>query len=363
MSVSVNQLVPLWLIAVSPSLLAAELPEAAIAEIDAAVTAAREEAHIPGVSVAIVLDGELAWANGYGLADVENEVPATTDTVYAWASVSKLITAVGALKLVEEAKLDLNKPVQTWCSRFPEKPWPITPHHLLSHQSGIRHWRTFEERENTQHFRRLSQTFRSFEDDELLFEPGTNHEYSTPAFNVLGCVMEGASGMDFAEYLQQAIFDPAGMSASGADDALAVISHRADGYEYTREGLRRGALHDTSIKVPGGGLAGSVTDLARFAAALFQGDLLQAQTRELLWTDKSLADGTATDRGYGCNIGEEKGRRVVWQIGGIPGFSGILYLVPEQQAAVALLTNLQGSPVFPLASGIADATFAATSSP
>ncbi|MEX2016726.1 MAG: serine hydrolase domain-containing protein [Candidatus Hydrogenedentales bacterium] len=361
MNVSLRWTVLILLTAVAPLSIAADLSAAAIAAIDEAVAAAREEAHIPGLSVAVVRDGELIWAKGYGLADVENEVAASEDTVYAWASVSKLVTAAGALKLVEQGAIDLHKPVQTWCPLFPEKPWPITPHHLLSHQSGIRHWRGFEETGNTRHFTGISQTFRSFKDDALLFEPGTNHEYSTPAFNVLGCVIEGASDQEFLEYMAAAVFEPAGMTKTGVDDARAVIPNRADGYEYARDGLQRGALHDTSIKVPGGGLAGPATDLARFAAALFQGALLNDETRELVWTQTALADGTPTIRGYGCNVDDEKGRRVVWQIGGVPGFSGILYLVPEQQAAVALLTNMQASPVFPLASTIADAVLAAPS--
>src|SRR5438045_9224600 len=114
------------------------------AKIEAAISALMSSKHIPGLSIAIVSDIQLRWQSGYGMADLENSVPAKAATVYRIASVAKPITAVALMQLVERGKLDLDAPVQKYVPTFPTKPWPITTRQLLGHLSGIRNYKQNE---------------------------------------------------------------------------------------------------------------------------------------------------------------------------------------------------------------------------
>lgn len=333
----------------------AHLPQGVTDKIDAVIEGVMEDNQTPGCSVAVIWGGKLVWAEGYGVAALDEGRAAAPDTIYRLASISKMITAAAAMKLVEDGRIVLDDPVQRYCLAFPPYDSPITLHHLLAHQAGIRHWRTTAERFNQTLFPTIESTLTVFENDPLLFSPGTQEEYSTPGYNVVGCAIEGGSGMDYARYMQQHVFLPAGMDSAIVGDAATDNPLRATGYRPGREEPVLARPDDLSIKLPGGGLSGSVLDLANFVVALYDGMLLSEESRAQMWTAKHTSGGVVTNKGYGCNIGAEKGRNVVWQIGGVAGFSGILYLYPEQQAAVAVLFNLEAQPVFPTASAIMDA--------
>jgi CubicO group peptidase (beta-lactamase class C family) len=129
---------------------------------------------IPGMAAAVVVDRRVAWSKGFGLADVENSVPVQSNTVFRLASLSKPITAVAILQLVEKGQLDLDAPIQKYVPAFPEKPGPITSRHLLAHTSGIRHYRDDSEQLSTRRYDSLSAALTIFKDDPLLFQPGTS---------------------------------------------------------------------------------------------------------------------------------------------------------------------------------------------
>ena len=330
------------------------LSESTVEAIDQVVEGVMTKGGSPGVAVAVVIDGEFRWAKGYGVEGVESKVPVTPETVFRYASISKMITAAGAMQLVESGELDLAAEARSLCPELSAQHDGITVHHLLSHQAGIRHWDKTSERNNQTGYENVSDTLAMLADSELLFAPGTAEEYSTPAYNIVGCVMESASGLSYAEYMQSRVFDVTGMTSARVGDAPG----QASGYRRGPLGPRDARMDDLSIKYPGGGLAGSVQDLGRFAEALLQGKLVKPETLEAMWTAKTLADGTVTNKGYGCNLGSEKGRDVVWHIGGVAGFCGNLYFVPEQKAAVAVLFNLEAQDVFPTSSAIMDAVLA-----
>src|SRR5215813_7757849 len=153
------------------------------AALDRIITDAMREQHIPAVTVAIASGGQLVYSKAFGSADLENSVPATTDTLIRTASVAKPITAVAAMTLVESGKLDLDAPVQKYCAPFPPKQWPMTARELLSHTSGIRHYNSGEP-EHTQHFKWMADGFALFAADPLLFQPGSAYSYSTYGYTV-----------------------------------------------------------------------------------------------------------------------------------------------------------------------------------
>src|SRR5258706_3816199 len=182
---------------------------------------------IPGVSVAIARGGRVEWAQGFGMADLENQVPVTASTRIRLGSISKPITAVAVMQLVERDKIDLDADVQRYLPSFPKKQWPITIRQLLGHQSGIRHYRQDgSDVDSTAHYTDRQEPLKIFQDDPLMFEPGTKYSYSTYGFNVLGAIVEKVSDLRFTDYVRENIFMRADMDQIGPDDTYAIVPHR-----------------------------------------------------------------------------------------------------------------------------------------
>lgn len=333
----------------------AALPAARTEAIERIVEAERKRLDIPGLSAAVAIDLRPAWSEGFGMADLENSVPARAGTVYRLASLSKPITAVAVLQLVERGKLDLDAPIQKYVPSFPEKPWPITPRELLAHLSGIRHYRTLEEAQNTRHYSDLREPLRHFQDDPLLFEPGTRFLYTTYGYSLLGAAVETAAGAKFLDYLRENIFKPAGMETVQQDDVYRIVPHRARGYRRNGSGeIQNCALSDTSNKIPGGGLVSTAEDLVRFAVALDRGLLLRRETLEEMFTRQKLRDGRLGPYGLGWQIDRRGGRTWISHSGGQPGVSTFLLTTPKEGMAVAVMANLEGVDLVPLSVRIAD---------
>ena len=162
------------------------------------------------------------WAQGFGKADLENPAPATPETLFRLASVSKPLTATAILQLVERGKLDLDAEVQTYCPAFPKKQWPITSRQLLGHLGGIRHYNPDGKGDvpddSARHFATMEESLTLFANDPLVSQPGTAFHYSTYGYTLLGCVLEGAAHEKYLDYMRANIFVPAGMAATQADD-------------------------------------------------------------------------------------------------------------------------------------------------
>ena len=302
---------------------------------------------IPGLTVSVAAGGAVVYEAAFGFADVENGVRARPETVYRLASVSKPMTAVAVLRLTEQGRLDLDAPVWRYCPDFPEKPWPLTARQLLCHQGGIRHYRE-DEPTLARRFESFAEALSLFRDDPLVREPGTGASYSTYGYNLLGCAAAGAARTSFLALLGEAVFGPAGMTATGADDVREITAHRAQGYVRDKDGrLRNSALADMSYKVPGGGLSGTAADAARFGSALLSGRLLSEATLAQMLTRQKTKDGRLTGYGLGLTLGQRDGRPEAWHTGGQERVSTAVYLsldtsVRDRGRAVAILSNLEG---------------------
>lgn len=338
-----NHILVLLMVLIAPAAAQtpAGLPPDKIEQIEKAITTEMSRQNIPGLSVAIVTENQLRWANGYGFTDLENFVPAKAASVYRLGSISKPITATAAMQLVERGKLNLDAPVQKYCPAFPEKPWPITARYLLGHLSGIRHYKG-EEINSTRHYTNLVDGLHIFKDEPLLFEPGTRYSYTTYGYTVLGCVAEGASGMKYVDYVRENIFQPAGMDRMRPDNVFEIIPNRAQGYRKAQNGeLRNSGLADTSYKIPGGGFCSTVVDLAKFAIALQTGVLLKKETLEQMWTPSKTRDGK--EMGYALGWAIDKSTKEVGHGGGQQRVTTFLLILPEKRAALVLMTNLEGA--------------------
>jgi serine beta-lactamase-like protein LACTB, mitochondrial len=302
---------------------------------------------IPGLSVAVARDGAVVWSEGFGLADVEQGVPVTTLTRFRLGSVSKVLTAAGVARLVEDGKLDLDAPIQRYVPDFPAKPWPITTRQLTSHTSGIRHYgpRDFDGAlKGTPHFASVRLGLSLFEMDPLLFQPGTAYEYSSYGWNVVSAVIEGASKEEFLSFMQRAVFNPLALRGVSPDHVDAIVPNRTRFYAREAPGrpLENAPYVDNSYKWAGGGFLATAEDLVRFGAAHLLPGFFRQSTLDLLHRPQSWIP---PDRKVGVGIGWRSslgadGRRILHHGGTIEGGRAMLLMFPDSKVVVAMLANI-----------------------
>jgi serine beta-lactamase-like protein LACTB, mitochondrial len=314
--------------------------------IEAAVTKFMATSHAPGVSVAVVENGEYEWAAGFGFADLENNVPASEHTLFRMGSISKSLTAIGALELVERGQLDLDAPVQKYCPAFPQKQQPITTREVMGHIGGIRHYKGGPddlEIGNTRHFDDPIQAgLDFFKNDPLVADPGSHYHYSTQGYTLVGCVMQGASGAKYLDFMMQNVVAPAGMEHTQADNRFAIIPYRTRFYRKTESGTVQNAdFLDSSYKIPGGGWLSSAEDMARFEVAILNDKLIKRSTRDLMWTPLKPSDGSRDRYGLGWAAYDKDGIFLVGHSGGQQGTSTDFTIAPEQKAGVVVLANME----------------------
>ena len=324
-------------------------------DLEAAISKFMSTNHAPGISVAVVEHGAEVWSEGFGYADLENSVPATRYTLYRLASISKPLTATAAMLLSEQGKLDLDAPVQKYCPAFPVKDSPITTRQVLGHLGGIRHYNSNSQDDpesgNTKHFDNPIQAgLDFFKNDPLVAKPGTKFSYSTQGFTVVGCVIEGASGEKYVDFVRKNVFTPANMTKTQPDDQYAVIPFRTRFYSRDKTGAVVNAdFLDASYKIPGGGWLSSADDMATFEVAMLSDHLLKRSTRDKMWTPQKLVDGSVTDYALGWGTGKDLGVPDVGHGGGQQGTSTFIMMAPEQRAGVVVLINMDGGDASSLA--------------
>ncbi|MBX3277539.1 MAG: beta-lactamase family protein [Acidobacteria bacterium] len=338
--------------------ISSELSPELLKQIEAIIESEREKHKMPGLSVAIGMNNRLVYSRGFGAADLEHNVAARPDTVYRTASIAKAMTATAVMQLVDAGRIDLDAPVNKYCLAFPEKQWPVTTRQLLGHLGGVRHYNTSAEAAGTRHFTSIVESLTIFRQDPLLHEPGTKFNYTTYGYTVLGCAIEGASGMTYEDYMKARVFARAGMTNTGIDHFRLVIPNRASGYALVTQAVHQqlpeverkifkpgdignAALHDTSMKIPGGGLVSTAVDLVRFAAAVNTGAIAGDKSRALMWTVQKTSDGKETGYGLGWGVSGEGDRLLVSHSGGQAGTSTLLTLMPSKGSIIAVMCNMQ----------------------
>lgn len=295
---------------------------------------------LPGLSVAVAVDGEIVWSEGFGYADVENRVPVTPVTRFRIASISKPVTAAALGLLVEEGRLDLDAPVQRYVPSFPQKPWPVTTRQLAGHLAGIRHYNG-REFYSAVSYPNVTAALDVFKDDSLIHQPGSRYAYSSYGWNLVSAVIEGAAQESFLRFMHDRVFVPLGLRHTVAEHPDSIIPFRARFYERGRDGnLLNAPYVDNSVKWAGGGFLSTAEDLVRFGSAHLEPGFLKAETLRLLHTSQKTNDGRETGYGIGWSVGRDStGRRTVGHSGGAVGGNTYLLLFPDQRVVVALLAN------------------------
>jgi CubicO group peptidase (beta-lactamase class C family) len=351
---------------------ATDLPAAAAARIDGIVASERARQKIPGLSIAVAFRNRMIYSKAYGMADLEHGVATKSTTAFRTASVAKPLTATAVMTLVEANQLKLDESIRAYCAAWPEKHPRITVRQVMGHLAGIRHYAKPGESAGKTHFFELKDSLALFKDDPLLHEPGSTYLYSTFGYSLLGCAIEGASGMSYEQFMKDRVFARAGMTHSRLDRIYEIVPDRARGYQMlTQEAFDRlppairafakpgevynADLHDTSMKVPGGGLLSTAEDLVRFGIALNTGGLVTKAGVEQMWTEQKTNDGKGT--GYGLGFGvfsAQDGIRRLSHSGNQAGASSFLVILPEVGVTYAIMTNLEDAELGTISRGIAN---------
>ncbi len=310
-----------------------------------------KEYSLPGMSVAVAIDGKIVWSEAFGFADLETKAPATPNTKFRAGSVSKVFTAAGVALLHEQGKLDLDAPVQRYVPEFPPKGHVITTRQLTGHLAGIRHYSEDEvraeardrlgEEQGDKRFKDVISALRVFKDDPLVAIPGERWSYSSYAWTLVSAVVERAAGQSFLEFMQGKVFDPLGMVNTLADHTKAEISNRAKLYVGYGEELTAMSRTNLSSVWAGGGFLSTAEDMVRFGSALLpDSGFLSSDTKKLMFTHQHTSDGEEAPNGIGWFIDKLPDGGPVYHHGGtVTGGHSVLLIRPANDIVVAMIAN------------------------
>jgi CubicO group peptidase (beta-lactamase class C family) len=290
-------------------------------------------------AILLARDGQVLLSKGYGMANLENEVPNTPQTRFRLASITKQFTAAAIILLQERGKLNVQDSICKYVENCPPTWQPITVHHLLTHTSGIPSFTGFSDYRQLKFFPSTpAQTIAKFRDKPLEFTPGERFNYNNSGYVLLGHIIERASNKTYADFLRENIFQPLGMKNTDYDLNGAIIRHRASGYSRgPNNAIVNAPYIDMTIPFAAGGLYSTVEDIYLWDRALSTEKLISKKSLEAMNT--AFKDGY----GYGVGIGEHYGLKVIEHGGGIEGFSTYLSRFVNENGVVIVLSNLDAS--------------------
>jgi D-alanyl-D-alanine carboxypeptidase len=311
------------------------------------VTAELKRQKIPGLSLAIVKDGKIIKAAGYGVANIKFKTAATPDTVYKIASVSKQFIATGIMLLVQEGRLGLDDPVSIYLEGTPATWKAITIRQLLTHTSGL-----VREAPGFDPFKIQSDAdvIKSAYPLPLRFAPGTKGEYCNLGYFALAEIIRKVSGQPWVEYLSEKVFKPAGMQTTYPTNTKVSLPNMAKGYVDNNKLLD---AKDWPALRPSGAFFSTVLDLAKWDAILYTDRILSDSTRQQMWTPVTLNDGTSHPYGFGWELGSFRDRKLIHHGGGMPGFRSEFARFVDDRLTIIFLMNLDDVDRFPILFGLA----------
>lgn len=327
----------------------------------ARVMVARDK--VPGLSVAVAVDGEVVWAEAFGWADVVSRTPLTPLARFRLGALSKPLAAVAAALLHDQGKLDLDAPVQRYVPAYPDKPWTVTTRQLLGDAAGVHRIRG----DNNDampggHCGSLAEGVAMVAGDPLLFEPGTEHRYSIWGWVLVSAVVEGAAGEPFARVMERQVFEPLAMDRTvveetdGLDAVPSFYSTRW--LMNTPLGVEDEGRPDYSCLAGAGAFVSTPTDLVRLGSATLKPGLLKAETIADFQTPTRLASGASATYAMGWTVGRVQlagqPARMVSHRGSPWGGSVALLTFPDLGLAIATAANVMHAEVDPFARQVAE---------
>lgn len=303
-------------------------------------------------SVLVSDEGNVIYKKGFGMANMEWDMPNDTDTKFRLASITKQFTGMLIMQLVAEGKIDLQAPISTYLPDYPkEVSDKVTVHHLLTHSSGIPSYTSLpgfiseKSRDNYS----PEEFIEIFSKLPLEFEPGETFRYNNSGYFLLGVIIEKMTGKTYEEALNDNIFEPLKMNNSGYDNYAEIIKNRATGYEQNGSQFRTAPYLDMSVPYAAGSLYSTVEDLYLWDQALYTEKLLPKEHMEVIF-EKHIPSGNA-HYGYGWGIGDmpigstEEKVDIFQHSGGINGFNTLITRIPSDKSMIVLLNNTGGAPL------------------
>jgi CubicO group peptidase (beta-lactamase class C family) len=314
----------------------------------------RASTKTPAISGAVAKGGKIVFSGGVGFIDVENSIRANGESVYNIGSLSKAVTAVAVMQLVQQSRVALEDDIRKYVPDFPDKGAKITIRHLLTHTSGIRHYRKTDfpgtpDNENTRPVT-WQEGLKFFSNDPLLFPPGKYFFYTSYGVNLLQGVVEKASGLTFEDYMLKHVWQPAGMTSASFDVPDQRVSNRVHSYRIVDGKPVSYYYNDLRYKFASGGMIASAEDLVKLGIALNHNVLLRAETRDLLLSPqvhglKEFREGKPPARMQWMQAmlwrlrRDSQGRPVAYECGSVKGSNACLVDYVKEDLVAAIATN------------------------
>ena len=321
------------------------------ARIDAFIQGEMKKQNIPGVSLAVVTNGQPPLVRSYGLANVEHQVPVKPETIFQSGSVGKQFTSAAVMLLVEDGKLTVDDKISKHLGPVPDSWSAITVRHLLTHTGGLTDYpKGFDFR-------------RDYTEDELLkviqavplaFQPGERHQYSNLGYVTLGILIGKVTGKFYGEFLAERIFTPLGMTTARIISEADIVPNRAAGYRLAQGQLRnQNWVSPVMNTTADGSLYFTVLDMVKWDAALRSTSFLKPASRDATWTPLTLNSGARQPYGFGWAIATRAGHRVIEHGGAWQGFVAHIARYVDDGLTVIVLVNRSGVAVPALSTGVA----------
>jgi CubicO group peptidase (beta-lactamase class C family) len=297
-------------------------------------------ANEPGAAIIITKEGKELYKKGFGMANMELNIPTSTDMIFRLGSISKQFTAISILILQEQGKLYVKDDIQKHLPNYPTHNKLITIEHLLTHSSGIPNFTAFSNRtEIEQNQFNTSELLDIFKDKPLDFLPGERFAYSNSGYNVLGAIIEKVSGVTYETFVETEIFDKLNMKHSFYDNPREIVKNKITGYD--RDSLGYKASKYTSMCAPfsAGGLRSNVVDMAIWNKSLHEGKLIPVSSLQKAFLPYKLNSGKLTDYGFGWFVSSFNGHKLYYHNGGVYGFKTSGFFYPKEDVYILILSN------------------------
>jgi CubicO group peptidase (beta-lactamase class C family) len=315
-------------------------------EVDHVVEADRNAQKIPGLSLAVCHEGKIIKARGYGLANVELNVPVTPESIFQTGSVGKQFTSMAVMMLVEQGKMGLDDHIVKYLPESPAAWNAVTVRQLLTHTSGIADYGGEEETmgKGVINFRKdysEEELIQAFAKMPMDFAPGDKWSYSNTGYVLLGIIIHRVTGEFYGDFLQQNIFKPLGMSSTRIISEADIVPHRSSGYRLVKGELKNQEWVSPSLNTTAdGALYTNVLDLAKWDTALYGKKLVKAASYEAMWTAVKLNSGKSYPYGFGWDLHDKNGHRAVSHDGAWQGFTMNITRYLDKNLTVIVMTNL-----------------------
>lgn len=297
-----------------------------------------KQKQIPGLALLVIQDGKIVKEQGYGFANLEHQVPVKPETVFQSGSVGKQFAATAVMMLVEEGKIKLSDPVGKYLGKVPKAWKDITVENLLSHTSGLGDYpEDFDFRRDLTE----DQEFEIVKKQPLQFHPGEKWEYSNFGYVTVGVLIHKVTGKFYGDFLQERIFKPLGMTSTRVMSEADIIPNRAAGYQLVKGQVKNQEWVSPALNTTAdGSLYFNIVDLAKWDEALYTEKLLKKSSLDRMWTPIKLTNGTTYPYGFGWQIDEAGGHRLIEHGGSWQGFRSEICRYLDDHLTVVVLLNL-----------------------